>query len=201
MKIIVVRGLGAQQLDAVHNEAAFLQAVSTVPRFLRFEECFIDDGWSFAWTGMTAKPLLHRKAVHRDGVRQRRQPCHTAHSLHDVVPCGGVSNAVCVAGRLRKAGFGNTVCRLPRFGAQNPLTVCGLQGLKALHHRRLLHRDLKLENVLLDGKDDVKIGDLGFACTSDKTDGIGHGTPLYRPPEWCEAGTYSPEGDVWVRCR
>jgi serine/threonine protein kinase len=36
------------------------------------------------------------------------------------------------------------------------------QGLKYLHEKRILHRDLKPQNIFLDSADNVKIGDLGL---------------------------------------
>ena len=45
-----------------------------------------------------------------------------------------------------------------------------LIGLKALHQRRQLHRDLKSDNILINTKGDVKLADFGFAIqlTKDK---------------------------------
>ena len=38
-----------------------------------------------------------------------------------------------------------------------------IQGLEYIHKRRILHRDIKLDNILLDGKGNVKIADFGVS--------------------------------------
>ncbi len=42
------------------------------------------------------------------------------------------------------------------------------RGLKALKERKILHRDMKLENILVDKQDNIKICDFGAAKFYDK---------------------------------
>ena len=63
------------------------------------------------------------------------------------------------------------------------------EGLKFIHRRRVLHRDLKLGNLFIDEKMTIKIGDFGL---STKLDYEGQksftvcGTPNYIAPEVIE---------------
>lgn len=59
-------------------------------------------------------------------------------------------------------------------------------GLKALHLKKVLHRDIKTSNIFLTENRRIKIGDLGIAKTMTAdfaTTCIG--TPLYLSPEMC----------------
>ncbi|XP_038054426.1 NUAK family SNF1-like kinase 1 [Patiria miniata] len=69
-----------------------------------------------------------------------------------------------------------------------------------LHKNNIVHRDLKLENVLLDADSTVKIADFGLSST------FGHnrlldtfcGSPLYASPEIINGTPYhGPEVDCW----
>eukprot|EP01028_Stygiella_incarcerata_P005906 TRINITY_DN2439_c0_g1_i1.p1 TRINITY_DN2439_c0_g1~~TRINITY_DN2439_c0_g1_i1.p1 ORF type:complete len:527 (+),score=133.82 TRINITY_DN2439_c0_g1_i1:87-1667(+) len=74
------------------------------------------------------------------------------------------------------------------------------QGLKHIHEKRILHRDMKPGNIFLDENENIRIGDLGlgkalgphsiFART-------GVGTPLYFSPELCQDRPYDQKSDIW----
>ncbi|XP_067994964.1 serine/threonine-protein kinase 36 isoform X3 [Melanerpes formicivorus] len=75
-----------------------------------------------------------------------------------------------------------------------------VSALYYLHSHRILHRDMKPQNILLDKDGVVKLCDFGFAramsihtmvLTSIK------GTPLYMPPELVEERPYDHTADLW----
>lgn len=62
------------------------------------------------------------------------------------------------------------------------------RGLGYAHERKLVHRDVKPDNLLFSTKGVVKVADLGLARASDDAcdltrTGMGMGTPLYAAPE------------------
>ena len=74
-------------------------------------------------------------------------------------------------------------------------------GLKYLHSHRIIHRDLKLGNLFLNEKMEIKLGDFGLATKLD-FDGEKKrticGTPNYIAPEVLEGKSgHSYEVDIW----
>lgn len=71
------------------------------------------------------------------------------------------------------------------------------------HSRGVYHRDLKLENILLDAKGNVKISDFGFSALPQhcREDGLLHttcGSPNYVAPEViADRGYHGATADVW----
>uniref|UniRef100_A0A8C3SE32 non-specific serine/threonine protein kinase n=1 Tax=Chelydra serpentina TaxID=8475 RepID=A0A8C3SE32_CHESE len=73
-------------------------------------------------------------------------------------------------------------------------------GVKHIHDRRVLHRDIKSKNIFLTQNGKVKLGDFGsarlltnpmaYACTYV-------GTPYYVPPEIWENLPYNNKSDIW----
>lgn len=78
--------------------------------------------------------------------------------------------------------------------------VC--QGVKYLHDRHIVHRDIKLENLLLDENGTVKIIDFGFSTVvpPGKKLKIFCGTPSYMSPEIVARKEYSGFcADIWAQ--
>ncbi|KAJ9447254.1 putative serine/threonine-protein kinase nek3 [Diplonema papillatum] len=73
-----------------------------------------------------------------------------------------------------------------------------LLGLELIHRLRVLHRDLKSENIFL-GKH-AKIGDFGLAKVLEQPCNLTAslvGTPYYLSPEVCSGEPYGELSDVW----
>ncbi len=72
--------------------------------------------------------------------------------------------------------------------------------LKHVHDHNILHRDLKSQNIFLNSKGIIKLGDFGIAKVLDTTEEQARtqiGTPYYLSPEICESLPYGRQSDVW----
>lgn len=74
-------------------------------------------------------------------------------------------------------------------------------GIAYIHDHDIVHRDLKLENVMVKTKGclDVKICDFGLCAVKGRNDlQLVCGTPIYMAPEvLCDLGEYSTLCDLW----
>ncbi len=73
-------------------------------------------------------------------------------------------------------------------------------GIGVLHENGIMHRDLKLENLMLDINGYLKIIDFGLAKKLNPT-GLAStvcGTPFYYPPEIISQQSYEKSVDWWA---
>ncbi|KAM4739512.1 serine/threonine-protein kinase Nek1 isoform 2-T2 [Anableps anableps] len=73
--------------------------------------------------------------------------------------------------------------------------------LKHVHGRKILHRDIKSQNIFLTKEGTVQLGDFGIARVLNSTVDLARtciGTPYYLSPEICENKPYNNKSDIWA---
>ncbi|CAF1068990.1 unnamed protein product [Adineta steineri] len=72
--------------------------------------------------------------------------------------------------------------------------------LKHVHDRKVLHRDIKSQNIFLTSDGLAKLGDFGISKVLNTTCELARtqiGTPYYLSPEICQQRPYNNKSDVW----
>ena len=91
---------------------------------------------------------------------------------------------------------GHLFCNSCRLDSYRQICI----GLKHVHDRKILHRDIKAQNSFLTKTNRCLLGDFGIAKILNSTQGFAKttvGTPYYLSPEIIERKNYSFQSDIW----
>jgi serine/threonine protein kinase len=105
---------------------------------------------------------------------------------------------------LEYAARGHLMSVIARLGRFNERTaahyLCELCNVISFcHHKHVMHRDLKLENILIGLDGELKLADFGLSVHSpDASRGTKCGTPEYAAPEIVTGKCYDETVDVWA---
>jgi len=75
-----------------------------------------------------------------------------------------------------------------------------LRGLMYLHSNKLIHRDIKAGNILMNRKGECKLADFGVSKAFENTVNAAKtviGTPYWMAPEVFTEGKYNTKADIW----
>ncbi|KAL6606432.1 hypothetical protein ACP70R_042085 [Stipagrostis hirtigluma subsp. patula] len=113
---------------------------------------------------------------------------HHVYIVMDLAEQGQLHDYVSIRGRLPEAEARRLFRQM-------------VAGVAYCHRNMVVHRDLKMENVLLDSQSNVKIVDFGFSKLFSPGEPLIRGccgSPLYAAPELHERRSYvAPPVDVW----
>ena len=79
------------------------------------------------------------------------------------------------------------------------LQIC--QGIRYMHSKRIIHRDIKCQNIFLTTEGMIKVGDFGISKVLEHSFDYSKtplGTPYFLSPEICSGSKYNFKIDMWM---
>lgn len=79
------------------------------------------------------------------------------------------------------------------------IQIC--RGLQYMHSKKILHRDIKTQNIFLNKNGVIKLGDFGISKILKNTYDFCKtplGTPYFLSPEICSGKAYNYKSDIWM---
>ncbi|KAF1798986.1 kinase-like domain-containing protein [Mucor lusitanicus] len=139
---------------------------------------------------LMAREIHHHRQLHHPNIVSLYEILSTETSIFIVsehCPHGDLFDALAKKGRFSEPHARRWFLQL-------------IDAIQYCHSLGIIHRDLKLENILIDENDNVKICDFGFARQTDKNQLLKTfcGSLAYSAPEVIQRQNYSgPATDIW----
>nr|XP_028578737.1 hormonally up-regulated neu tumor-associated kinase homolog A-like isoform X3 [Podarcis muralis] len=147
---------------------------------------------SYVLKNMKREPRIHQMIKHPNIV-QLYETLETENSYYMVME-------LCLGGDLM-----DRICEKKKLEEREvkKYTRQIMSAVEHLHHHGIVHRDLKIENFLLDENNNIRIVDFGLSNIM-KFEGLSQellntqcGSPAYAAPELLAHKKYGPKVDVW----
>lgn len=118
-------------------------------------------------------------------------------SVIDYLYCGGLSPAVLLVMDRLQRDLHSALKQQLDWASRLQVAIDVVEGIRFLHSQGLVHRDIKMKNVLMDKKNRGKLTDLGFCKPEAMMSGSIVGTPIHMAPELF-TGRYDNTVDVYA---
>ncbi|KAH9493017.1 p21 protein (Cdc42 Rac)-activated kinase [Bulinus truncatus] len=123
-------------------------------------------------------------------------------NIVNFINCYTVETELWIVMELMECGTLRKILLQAVLKEEQAATVCSecLEGLKYLHENKIIHRDIKSENILISSTGDIKLSDFGYCaqltneCESRRTQ---VGTLYYLAPEIIMGQKYGNKVDIW----
>ncbi|XP_060075713.1 uncharacterized protein LOC132555383 [Ylistrum balloti] len=150
----------------------------------------------------TSRDLKHPNVVHYYGAVLRMDGTGKHSKVYWIMVleyCTDTLKSIFIDGDFRNPGKCpvyseqvETIENMARYFVQ----IC--EGVDYFHRKGLVHRDLKLENILIDTKNNVKLTDVGLTKEAKAISGSIVGSPVYMAPEVLNSeGVYDRKADIY----
>ncbi|XP_063719278.1 dual serine/threonine and tyrosine protein kinase-like isoform X2 [Symsagittifera roscoffensis] len=117
-------------------------------------------------------------------------------SVIDYMYPGGMPAVLLIMDYYPRDFYTSIKYHLP-YNERLSVSIDVVEGLRFLHSQGLIHRDVKLRNILLDDHNRGYITDLGFCKAESMISGSVVGTPIHMSPE-LSRGSYDHSVDVYA---
>ena len=157
MKEIALRGLPPREIAAAQNEVSALKKLAEHPHIIAYEESLVVDGT--LCIVMVHRHRLHRTAPFASALSRARLRLPF---WSQEWASGGDLGALIAKRKKANKPFSEPEVLKILYQLTSALAHCH-------HELRMLHRDLKPQNVFLTAEGDVKLGDFGLAKVATRS--------------------------------